>query len=230
MKRSNFVSCPIIHGSVARFIDKTTNNSDSTHKWTIYVRGPSVDDDISSFVSKVVFLLHPSFDCPVREVLKSPFEISELGWGEFEVGIRIYFHDASEQPVDLVHFLKLYAVGPAGNQLYADTTVYNNFNTNGVKRAPAVVSEAYDEIVFADPSPSFLLQLQSYLTHSTRPSSGTPAGSKRSRPNSSSSKAKLTVTADECVQFDTADNLKTLQAVRSLIQTELATLERKTKS
>ena len=35
-------------------------------------------------------------------------EVTELGWGEFEVGIRLVFHDPSEQPIDLSHHLKLY--------------------------------------------------------------------------------------------------------------------------
>lgn len=37
-----------------------------------------------------------------------PFEVTETGWGEFEVGIRILFHDPAEQPIDITHHLKLY--------------------------------------------------------------------------------------------------------------------------
>ena len=42
------------------------------------------------------------------EVKKAPFEVSETGWGEFEAGIRIFFKDPEEQPIDLFHIIKLY--------------------------------------------------------------------------------------------------------------------------
>lgn len=56
------------------------------------VRGPN-GEDISAFVSKVIFSLHVSFPKPVREVTQAPFEVSEVGWGEFEATIRIYFKE-----------------------------------------------------------------------------------------------------------------------------------------
>lgn len=42
------------------------------------------------------------------EVMKPPFEVTEVGWGEFEAGIRLHFKDASEAPVDFLHTIKLY--------------------------------------------------------------------------------------------------------------------------
>lgn len=45
------------------------------------------------------------------EITNSPFEVSENGWGEFEAGIRIYFVDADEQPIDLFHTIQLYPIG-----------------------------------------------------------------------------------------------------------------------
>ena len=46
-----------------RFIlpDQREPNDQSTHKWMVYVRGPSDDQRIDSFVSKVWFFLHPSY-------------------------------------------------------------------------------------------------------------------------------------------------------------------------
>lgn len=32
-------------------------------------------------------------------VSKPPFEVTETGWGEFEVIIKIYFSDPNERPV-----------------------------------------------------------------------------------------------------------------------------------
>ena len=38
---------------------------------------------------------------------KPPYEVSETGWGEFEVVIKVFFLDSSEKPVSLVIFDKL---------------------------------------------------------------------------------------------------------------------------
>ena len=36
----------------------------------------------------------------------------QAGWGEFEAGIRIFFRDPEEQPIDLNHVIKLYHQPP----------------------------------------------------------------------------------------------------------------------
>ena len=38
----------------------------------------------------------------ISVVLKPPFEVTETGWGEFEVIIKIYFVDPNERPVSKV--------------------------------------------------------------------------------------------------------------------------------
>lgn len=35
----------------------------------------------------------------VSVVLKPPYEVTETGWGEFEIIIKIYFNDPTERPV-----------------------------------------------------------------------------------------------------------------------------------
>lgn len=73
----------------------------STHKWTTYVRS-ATNEDLSVLIKKVVFQLHPSFEKPTRTADVAPFELSESGWGEFEIGITIYFHpDVGEKPMEL---------------------------------------------------------------------------------------------------------------------------------
>ena len=32
---------------------------------------------------------------------KPPYEVTETGWGEFEIVIKIYFNDANERPVSM---------------------------------------------------------------------------------------------------------------------------------
>jgi len=77
----------------------------STHKWTTYVRSAN-NEDLSVLIKRVVFQLHPSFEKPTRTVEAAPFELSESGWGEFEIGITIYFHpDVGEKPLELYVFV-----------------------------------------------------------------------------------------------------------------------------
>lgn len=72
-----------------------------SHKWTVYVRG-ATNEDLSGVIKRVVFQLHPSFENPVRYVDSPPFELSECGWGEFEIAISLHFHsDACDRKLDL---------------------------------------------------------------------------------------------------------------------------------
>jgi hypothetical protein len=38
---------------------------------------------------QVTFNLHPSFKDPVRKVEQQPFELTETGWGEFDIGVVV---------------------------------------------------------------------------------------------------------------------------------------------
>jgi len=67
----------------------------------VYVRGAS-NEDLGVVIKRVVFQLHPSFNNPTRVVESPPFELSESGWGEFEIAITLYFHsDVCEKQLDL---------------------------------------------------------------------------------------------------------------------------------
>lgn len=117
--------------------DFSNASPDFTHKWTLYVRGLDPDQDLSSSISKVVFKLHDSFAIPLRTVEKWPFEISELGWGEFEVVIKVYLNDPTSKPIQLVHFLRLYPPEECTNLLIIPSP----------SPSISVIAEAYDEIV-----------------------------------------------------------------------------------
>lgn len=72
-----------------------------SHKWTVYVRG-ATNEDLSVVIKRVVFHLHPSFNNPTRVVESPPFELSESGWGEFEIAITLVFHsDVCDKQLDL---------------------------------------------------------------------------------------------------------------------------------
>lgn len=72
-----------------------------SHKWTVYVRG-ATNEDLGVVIKRVVFQLHPSFNNPTRVVDSPPFELSECGWGEFEIAVTLFFHsDVSDKQLDL---------------------------------------------------------------------------------------------------------------------------------
>lgn len=148
------VSVPIVYGSCAFFLGKKAHET-ATHKWTLFVRGPN-DEDLSVFISKVAFSLHESFAEPVRIIEKPPFEVTELGWGEFAAKIRLFFKDPEEQPVDIVHVIKLYPQGQSASSQAAQQ------GSSAQSSRKPVMSEAYDEVVFAEPTTHFRQRLLSY--------------------------------------------------------------------
>jgi len=127
---------PIVYGNVARYFGKKREEDGHTHSWNVYVKSYK-NEDMSMYVKKVHFKLHESYANPNRIVTKPPFEVTETGWGEFEISIRLYFVDPNERPITIYHVLKLFETDPGSK-------------TINVKKY--LVSEFYDEIIFQDPS------------------------------------------------------------------------------
>ncbi|KAJ4962902.1 hypothetical protein NE237_022841 [Protea cynaroides] len=139
------ISVPIVYGTISFWLGKKANEYHS-HKWTVYVRG-ATNEDLGVVIKRVVFTLHPSFSNPTRAVESPPFELSESGWGEFEIVITIHFHnDVCDKQLDLYHHLKLYPEDESGTQS---------------TKKPVVV-ETYDEMVFSEPSESFFARVQNH--------------------------------------------------------------------
>ena len=40
----------------------------------------------------------------VKVITRPPYEVTETGWGEFEVIIKVYFNDPNEKPVSYLSF------------------------------------------------------------------------------------------------------------------------------
>lgn len=99
----------IIVGNISKWIPPDWREDASSHKWTIYVRNDKDEsDNISIFVSKVRFFLHPSYrPNDVVEVTSYPFHLSRRGWGEFPVRVQLHFKNTLNKPVDIIHHLKL---------------------------------------------------------------------------------------------------------------------------
>ncbi len=157
------VVCPIVYGSAAFYLGKKGKGGEtSTHRWTLFVRGPN-DEDLSVFVSKIAFSLHESFAEPVRIIDKPPFEVTELGWGEFAAKIRIFFKDPEEQPIDLAHTIKLYP-----ESMGAPQSAQQQQALQSTMKKP-VMSERYDEVVFTEPTEKFKNMLLNYVPPKERP-------------------------------------------------------------
>ena len=99
------------------------------------------DEDISQFISKVEFHLDASFAQPKVEIEKHPFSVQQVGWGQFTIGLTIYFPDPACKPVILEKELWL----------------YEDDLPPSAKRP--IVKEDYNELVFLDPSPNMLALL-----------------------------------------------------------------------
>ncbi|KQK19953.1 transcription initiation factor TFIID subunit 14b [Brachypodium distachyon] len=139
------ISFPIVYGTISFWLGKKASEYNS-HKWTVFIRS-ATNEDLSVIVKRAVFQLHPSFTNPTRVIEQPPFELSESGWGEFEIAITLYFHsDVCEKRLDLFHQLKLYPEEDAGPQS---------------TKKPVVV-ETYDEVVFPEPTESFFLRVQNH--------------------------------------------------------------------
>lgn len=133
--RGTVFTVPVVHGSVAHFLGEKGTEA-RTHKWTVYLR-PYQKTLLSHFVKHIDFVLHESFTPSTRRLTEMPYEVNEFGWGEFDVIMRITFHDAAEKMVELIHPLHL-------------------FKPDGTSSTEPVVFEYYDEIVFQDPSEKLL--------------------------------------------------------------------------
>ncbi|KAH8582797.1 transcription factor TFIIF [Cryptosporidium sp. chipmunk genotype I] len=144
---------PIILGTYAFMLsiaEQKKRGDNATHSWTCFLRSPD-NEDISYYVKKVVFSLHPSFLNPNRVVEKCPFEVTECGWGEFDIMAKVYFVDSSEKPVEIKHFLRLYPPGT--------TDVRSVKFPSDSTPSECVASETYDEFIFYEPTEKFYEKL-----------------------------------------------------------------------
>ncbi|KAJ7584365.1 yeats family protein [Mycena floridula] len=171
---------PIIYGNTATVLTpaerETSASPDHTHRWTVAVRSAASPenakdvggaDDLSYFIKRVTFKLHDTYPNPSRNIDKPPFEVSETGWGEFEIQIRITFiTESGEKALALYHHLKLHPWTATGEPEIPPIEV-------AMKLGP-VHSWQYDEIVFNDPYQNFLNILMAHPPthlpkHKTKP-------------------------------------------------------------
>ncbi|KAI8930314.1 yeats family-domain-containing protein, partial [Entophlyctis helioformis] len=150
-------SIPFVYGSIATPITKrdTVADPSHTHRWTVYVRGLD-NKDMSFCFKRVTIKLHESFPTPSRVLETPPYEVTETGWGEFEIMIKISFLDPAEKPVTVYHQLQLYP---------KDETAL-------LPSKKPVIVEHYDEIIFSEPTEEMIEGLRAYSEALVVPESG----------------------------------------------------------
>lgn len=136
---------PIVYGNVAWYLGRKREEDGHTHQWTVYLRSYD-NEDLSVYIKRVQFKLHDSYAEPIRVHTVPPYSITETGWGEFEIAIKIFFVDSNERPVTVYHFLKLFDREKDGNVKVC---------------CGPVNSEFYDELVFMEPT----LKMHRLLSH-----------------------------------------------------------------
>lgn len=112
-----------------------------TKGWKVYVRPLPNGPDISTWLKKVQFKLHFTYTDASRTIeAPGPFEVTETGYGEFGVEIRLYFpSESGEKAQYREHYLVLAPHGPQ-EQMERQT------------RENAVVAERIESIEFNEPT------------------------------------------------------------------------------
>lgn len=118
--------------------------------WKVYVRPLPNGPDITTWLKKVQFKLHHTYADPSRTIeAPGPFEISETGYGEFGVEIRLYFTaEANEKAQYREHYLILSNYGSSEQQ--------ERQNAQNL-----VVAERMETVEFNEPTADFYKSMTS---------------------------------------------------------------------
>ncbi|KAK5113020.1 hypothetical protein LTR85_011042 [Meristemomyces frigidus] len=121
-----------------------------TKGWTVYVRPLPNGPDITTWLKKVQFKLHHTYADASRTIeAPGPFEVSETGYGEFGVEIRLYFaQESGEKAVYREHYLVLAPYGPDDQRARQE-------------RENKIVAERLETIEFNEPTQEFFKTLTS---------------------------------------------------------------------
>ncbi|CAK9782393.1 hypothetical protein CC85DRAFT_279817 [Cutaneotrichosporon oleaginosum] len=173
---------PIIYGSQARLLtdeERALAPPGHTHRWTVFLTSaatpvptktgqsstdvapvemdkdylPGGADDMTYMIKRVVFRLHETYPNPNRMCEKPPYKVTETGWGEFTVNIKVTFvPEASEKALSLQHPIKLHHWGepiePQAPQAEATSlqTPKEGASTKAEVQSPKPEAEADDSL------------------------------------------------------------------------------------
>lgn len=137
------ISVPVLYGNHAIRLTpetrKPTTPPDHTHSWTVFFKPVIGDIDLTPILKKVTFKLHETYENPVRSIETPPYQVTETGWGEFEIIIKLHFNSdlgINEKNFQIFHALKLHPYNPL-------VPVRDNGEVHSV---------LYDELIFNEPT------------------------------------------------------------------------------
>lgn len=121
-----------------------------TKGWKVYVRPLPNGPDMTSWLKKVQFKLHHTYNDASRTIeAPGPFEVMETGYGEFAVEIRLYFaQESGEKAVYREHYLCL---APYGSERQKAQQEEKNF----------ITAERLETVEFNEPTTEFFRTLTS---------------------------------------------------------------------
>lgn len=145
------VSRPFIIGSQSWTLDPSTHQGpipeNHTKGWKVYVKPLDNGPDISTWLKKVQFKLHHTYADASRTIEAPPFSITETGYGEFDIELRLYFDSASGEKAQYrVHRLRL---EPFGSEAEIKKQVADNL----------VTADNMEIVEFNEPSADFYAKL-----------------------------------------------------------------------
>ena len=119
-----------------------------TKGWKVYVRPLPNGPDITTWLKKVQFKLHHTYNDASRTIeAPGPYEVQETGYGEFGVEIRLYFaQEAGEKAVYREHYLVLTPYGSEEQRARQE-------------RENIVVAERLETVEFNEPTVEFFKTL-----------------------------------------------------------------------
>lgn len=137
------ISVPVLYGNHAYKLTpetrKPTTPPDHTHIWTVFFKPVIGDIDLTPILKKVTFKLHETYENPVRSIETPPYQVTETGWGEFEIIIKLHFNSdlgINEKNFQIFHALKLHPYNPLVP----------------IRENGEVHSVLYDELIFNEPT------------------------------------------------------------------------------
>ncbi|KAF9283799.1 YEATS domain-containing protein 2 [Mortierella alpina] len=106
-----YVKRRMVVGNVSKYLPEDKRDprlKEFPYKWMIYVDGTPKPEDVTAYISKVEFHLHESYKPNhIVTVSEPPFHLSRYAWGETQIKVRLFFHDARNKPVEVYHRLAL---------------------------------------------------------------------------------------------------------------------------
>jgi transcription initiation factor IIF auxiliary subunit len=112
----NYIKIKILYGNTHQLVEnpkksRTGGEASNKHKWCMFVKTNGEEE--KNYIRKVEFGMHPTFGCTEIEVKSAPFEISRIGWGTFDIPVKVFLNKSLKvsKPLELSHCLSFEGSG-----------------------------------------------------------------------------------------------------------------------